>query len=593
MPEHLQIPNAAPRRTRAALPWLSQSACLLLCLILAGCNSSTTPKPGGTGPAGKSTSAPAVVSLDSCLAELQPNEFGINVPVDLPLSALNEWGSADLADRLNPLVDEELLRDDLSQLLDEPQVERVLRRRFVTRDATHARDAIWAQQAVTHVRPENDTAASRITALFYYTVDTVRLSPESTDELPLGPFETAYFGRGSAAARAWVFSTLLNELRVPAAILTLPEGSDAAETPRLVGALLDGQLHLYDVALGLPIPAPETTNDQESSVLPQSVASLAQVMADESLLRQLATEGRPYPVTSEALKQATVEIIGDTTLWSRRMEGLSEALTGDQAVTLYRPLVSTGDLDGAFDSIRDAVNGIIPADRIRVWPWPEARREARTALTAEQAALLTELDHPFQTPLPIVSIGPEVITVGKQIQVPQLHVGNGWRLQLQARISQLQGRTSNAIELYTRIQSFELLPPTIDPSVVNGLPPDLAAQFGSGQPEVKAQLSMGLPEEVRLAHLQAGTAAQFWRAACQFEKRNWSIAARDFDTFLRDSPNGEFSGQARYLGAIAQAGNGQYRRASAFLNSISQEAPEYAAAQYLNRRWSGRSDTGK
>lgn len=575
---------------------------LTVCLITAGCHSSSD-DPSGENSASTGTpdgSVQTVVSLESCLAELQPDEFGINVPVELPLSGLNEWAEVDLADRLNPLVDEDQLREDLSLLLDDTLVERVLRRRFVTRDATHARDAIWAQHAVSRLRTPDSSAAARVYALFYHAMHTVQLTDRSLANLPLGPYEAAYFGQGTAAERAWAFATLLHELKVPTAIVRLPEAAEAppgagateAADVRLAGVLLDGSLHLFDVVLGLPVPAPsDPDSDAATPALPQRAATLSQAIADDSLLRQLDLESDPYPVTADQLSRAHLDIIGDTTLWSRRMEGLSEALTGEQSVTLHRPLVAAGDQDGTYDAIRDALSSVIPADRIGIWMFPEQRREAHAVLDHDQEDRLQSLQHPFHSPFPITQIGPDLIIVRDQIRVPRLSVGTGWRYLLKARTSQLLGQTADAISLYTRVQGFSRLPPTLDPTVLQSLPPEIAAQFGSGNAAVKTQLSLGLPEPIRKSHQYAGEAAQFWRAVCQVEKRDWTAAADGFELYLRNNEHQHFTEPARLLMAISLASNGEFRRALAFLRTVSPTAPQHATAQQLIKRWSSPDDT--
>ncbi len=576
-------------------------AILLSCLSVIGCNSSKTPQSsGGSGKSSNSSDETrAIASLESCIAELQPDEFGINVPVDLPLSGLNEWADVDLADRLNPLVDEELLREELAESLDNELVERVLRRRFVTRDTTHARDAIWAQQTVSNLRTRENSSISRVFGLFYHTMHTVQLASDSIGGLPLSPYESAFFGSGSATDRAWIFATLLHELKIPAAIVRLPkndtQGSSDAESDsdssiRLVAVLLDSQLHLFDVVLGLPIPSLSKSDDSASAALPQSAASLSEATSDDGVFRQLDSESQPYPVTTDALKQASLEVIGDTTLWSRRMEGLSEALTGDQSVTLYRPLVSAGDQEGSLTAIRDSANGLIPPERIGAWLWPESRREAGATMTAEQKRQLKELKNAFQTPLPITAIGPELIVINEQVRVPKLSVGTGWRYLLKARTSQLQGRTADAIELYVKIQGFSPLPPTIDEAVLNTLPAELASQFGSANVGIKTRLSLGLPDDVRLAHIQAGETAEYWNATCLFEKRDWKSAAGALERYLRNQNSRQFTGSARLLMAISLANGNQFRRAIAFLKTIEASAPEHAAAHYLAARWTRQSE---
>ncbi len=128
----------------------------------------------------------------SCIAELQPNEFRDQRPVDLPLSGLNDWADVDLADRLSPLVDEELLREELAESLDDELVERILRRRFVTRDAT---DAIWAQQTVSEpANTRQDFRRPVSSGCFYYTIHTVACA-DSVGGLPLPLMSPAFFGQ--------------------------------------------------------------------------------------------------------------------------------------------------------------------------------------------------------------------------------------------------------------------------------------------------------------------------------------------------------------------------------------------------------------
>ena len=55
--------------------------------------------------------------------------------------------------------------------------------------------------------------------------------------------------------------------------------------PRCTAVLIEGQLYLFDTALGLPIPAQGGISVDRNGQLDIQPASLVQVAADDSLLR--------------------------------------------------------------------------------------------------------------------------------------------------------------------------------------------------------------------------------------------------------------------------------------------------------------------
>ena len=69
----------------------------------------------------------------------------------------------------------------------------------------------------------------------------------------------------------------------------------------LAGLFSNGQLYLFDMRLGLPIPGPDG----------KGVATLEQIQKDDSLLRKLDLEKSKYPVTAELAKSAHAYIVAD------------------------------------------------------------------------------------------------------------------------------------------------------------------------------------------------------------------------------------------------------------------------------------------
>jgi len=527
-----------------------------------------------------------VIPLTTVLSGLQPEEFEVSVPRDLCTAQLNEWADSMLIDMLDASVNEAALRSSLETRLDDAQVERVLRRRFVLRDATHVRDMLWAQQIFRAVLADAPPdLEGRVARLFYHTMQTVQLVRDPGNWLPFGPYETAFFGQGRAADRAWMFATLLAQLRIPAAIVELPapeEASTTAVDSLLVAVLVEDRVLLFDAALGLAVPGPDQSGDD---VLPMHAATIVEALADDVVLRALdPSEEQVYPVTAERLKQAKVRIIGDSTLWSRRMEGLQNALTGDVSAIVFDSPVSEGipEGKGTLERFAAALDGQIPAAQIDLWPWPEQQREARENLTSEQNTMLSALAAPFEMPLPMVVTfpgGPG--TEADPARPPVVTFGTGWRRLQLARNHQIMGRAAEAIPLYLKMQSWGHFPPS---------PEDVHAVRAEFEPLVRQHI----PPDILEMHEVAAEEAFFWRAGCQLQKRNSAAAASDLESYLtqtiRGTQRGLYAAPAALLCSIALAEEGKFRRGSAFLGRIQAGDPEFATARILQARWKARAD---
>jgi len=302
------------------------------------------------------------IPVESILQNLQPDVYGITVPRTLPRGDLDDWAKSMLADMVDQDVDDETLADQLGPYLQRKQIERIIRRQFVLQDCTHVRDMLWARDlfGTIHVPWHGNGDLDQIAAVFYHVMHTIHLAPQRDSAMPpLGPFEAMLHGRGSAADRAWTFAIILQQRRIPVVVLEIPDDVANSESrPRLVGVVIESDVYLFDAVLGLAVPGPE---DSTEDTLIRRPATLAQVIADDGLLRQLDVTDQPYPVTSEQLKQASLQLAGDTSLWSRRMEGLNNALTGSAVV--YAPLVGS---TGMIPLLTRTLGDQIAADRIGV-----------------------------------------------------------------------------------------------------------------------------------------------------------------------------------------------------------------------------------
>jgi tetratricopeptide (TPR) repeat protein len=102
-----------------------------------------------------------------------------------------------------------------------------------------------------------------------------------------------------------------------------------------VTVLVDGKLYLFDPALGMPIPAPGPIAVAHGGQLDLRPATLAEVRADDRLLRRLdAGPAQPYWVKQADLKHVVVLVEGSPQYLAKRMKLLESHLVGKQRMTL-------------------------------------------------------------------------------------------------------------------------------------------------------------------------------------------------------------------------------------------------------------------
>jgi hypothetical protein len=229
-------------------------------------------------------------------------------------------------------------------LADLPLVKGLGQMDFPRFDGFALQEAVWLRDVGLWARGDALDDLDRAKCLFDWTVRNIQLEPESPKRVPQFPWETLLLGHGTASERAWVFILLARQLGIDAAMLGLevPAGAAAKQPetknpprPWCVAALIEGQAYLFEPLLGLPIPAPDGVKFDEAGQLILQPATLAQVMADEKLLRQLdADETHKYGVTASDLKHVVVMLEASPTYLAKRMRVLESRLAGPQKMVL-------------------------------------------------------------------------------------------------------------------------------------------------------------------------------------------------------------------------------------------------------------------
>lgn len=507
--------------------------------------------------------------IDSIFDSLQPDRYGISVPGNLPTTYLNNWGTENLEKLLGEDVDEAALKKKLSVLLSEEQIERVLRREFVIRDSIHLRDMTWARQLLHAIQIDGESDVAQVTRLFYFVTSLIRLNAKSELAIPLSPFDTALYGRGTAADRVWVFSCLTRQLGLPVLVVEPEEKADStsAAAPLLAGVVIDEDVYLFDFRLGLPIPSAASPPKE---ALPSVPATLKEALADDNVLRALDVgDDLPYAVTSGMLKQSRLLLAGDSSVWARRVEAVQYAMKGNMVPTIYEPLVAHGAFEedgGVFEIVSEAVEGLAIEGAVGVWGYPEAQRDAAENLTIEQASQLKLMHEPMTAPRAYRQVN------GEGNDKPRIVFGAGRQMQLQARLKQILGQPQKAISIYLKVQTSRKSAPKADQK-----------QFIL--PELEKQLAGNIPEDVRKLHARAALDAMFWQATCQLQLGKLSAAGTDFSRWLITVGSPERMGQAALLTAVSFARQGQFLSANGFINRVPDDDALHQTARILQARW--------
>lgn len=144
------------------------------------------------------------------------------------------------------------------------------------------------------------------------------------------PWQTLMFGRGDAWQRARVFIGLARQQEIDVVMLAI-DAPENSVRPRLwlPAALIDDRLYLFDVQLGLPLPAAEGPG----------VATLQTVRQAPELLRRLDLgDAYSYPVAAGDLDRLIAMVDASPESLSRRMKLIeSQPTTAQQLVLAVDP----------------------------------------------------------------------------------------------------------------------------------------------------------------------------------------------------------------------------------------------------------------
>jgi hypothetical protein len=556
------------RESLNARPWRLTCLCLVVAIGLAGCRNRTTQSTTNVDDNNEDQGA----TIDVILETMQPDMFELNAPRDLATRDLNSWASTDMPEMLIPEQSTERVEAALAKYADADFVKQTMREKFILRDAIYIRDCLWAASLARSIRQKGDTITGSVVRSFYQVVHEIVLLE---NVIPLGPFSSMLYGRGIAEDRAWAFALLASQSSVPVGVFEF----ENKKLPIVVGAVIGGQVYLFDVTHGIPIANPTSTD----SPLIDAPATLADIIKNQDFFGSMSTVDFDYPLSTSDFKTAKFALVGDSSTWSRRMEALNNAFAGKQdAAFLGQTFASYGsgadEVLGDIVAAETAVANLLPEKSVTIWSYPETQRIARESHSPEQRIQLKQWHVPFGVPRTILGWEP-------------LKLKPSQFKQQAARANQILGKAEAAIPTYLAVQRWDVLPP-----------------LGKGVTPVKPQEMLAarkkLPDPILKMHMLAAEQAFYWRATSQLQMASYKPASVTFDSYLRKFFNRprapgymDYPTEAAYMAAIALVQvpvkesdpedqlESNYRRAVSFMERVEPSSSRFGAAQLWLARW--------
>ncbi len=480
-----------------------------------------------------------------------------------------------------PVPDWELtpLVEGLSEPFREmPEVQSLDRLEFPGSDVYAFQEAAWLHDVAEWARGDAVDELDQAKQLFDWTMRNVQSQPITARDasgrafrLLQRPWETLLLGSGSSTDRAWLFVLLARQQGIDAALLALTDPSDPdSKNAALwaVGVLIEGDIYVFEPALGLPIPGPDGLQRAESGALDVQPATLAEVAADDALLRQLDVTGYRYPVDSAAVQRVVALVEGSPAYLSHRMKAVESQLASSEAMVLTTDATAQAERFEACEHVVAA----------RLWEVPYETLQQERQLGAERAKVLAPRLIPFRIPFDVSTVA--------QRKPQEVSDGDAWwteagrvRAQRDAeeaeRFDKPQERTFAKALLRGRLLHFK---------------GKFSGEESAGYYYTRARIpnsvleSPEMEERVKLACTLAKMDASYWLGMIAAERGNtdaaidW-LAVRTLEAF----PDGRWTPGAKHnLGRVYESA-GQIDKAVATYRSTADSPPQHA--DLLRAKW--------
>ena len=532
--------------------------------------------------------------LETILEGIAVDRIGSEVDIDTETADLNAWRNSCVKNAEDLSGDPAARRQAFPQFAD--AIEREV---FDNADIQHLQSAIFSRAVAEQALGDGELPAA---------VRSMRLLAQHLAQIPpeVGPVAVPLkqlwlLGLASQEERAWLFVELLRQLRIDAAVMTMPAA--AGQPPYLlVGVPLEGEVYLFDPALSMPVPAMG-----DDSALVETPLTLTQATASDAAFRQLDTEDAAYPVTSARLKSARLSYVLSPEYAAPRMAILQDRLPKDAAATIYEGLSADdfaetgliGRLAAGFD--RDEAD-------FTIWEFPLAVMSGRVRPSQPVSQLVTARNQVLVGPWRmLVFQGPDGRPVRQMVPSTQRadSVVREFEMQADAQRQEAERQRREAERLAAeergetvteemRGQPDELPVPVSKRSLVKSLGVGRALHLVGRVPEsLRIFLRSRGTEGSDPRNTMGASDASYWAGLGQDQQGKPEIAERTYQTFLKTAPpQGMWTAVARRAYGSLLAQRGDYEAA---VEVIDGPSPDPAMA-VLAKRWrqlGGLTDGGR
>lgn len=296
------------------------------------------------------------------------------------VAQLNQWIvlQSPLADwQRDPLI--KTLSRRLQSL---PQVEELPAMGFSPPDGIELRQAIWLRDASNWAAGSTQDDLERARRIFDWLVRNIQLDePYGDESIKRQAWQTLLLGHGPAVDRAWIFTLMARQQGLDVVMLAEKGAKEDTLKDWLPALFHEGELYLFDPTLGLPLPGADG----------KGIATLAQVAADPSILRQLnLDDDHPYKNVPADLHNVVARIEASPVYLSQRMALLESQLAGEQSVVL------TVEPSALAQRLRKARH----IAEVDLWPLPYERIEQQALMGRKGREALAAEFEPFMVPFP-------------------------------------------------------------------------------------------------------------------------------------------------------------------------------------------------
>lgn len=302
-----------------------------------------------------------------------------------------------------PPLDEKdvaFLRQEFS--LDEGELREITNDAFTPLDAHYLEQCFALGEAARSLELAGLPEPERARRAFAWVMRQVRLRDGDGASPPLYVLRR---GWGSAWERSLVFAALLEQLGIPACLVTYP--GEKGPQFWLVGAVVGENVELFEPRLGLPVPGPDG----------REVATLAEVRREPGLLAALnADRDLPYDVAPGQAQKAEAYPAGSLSALAPRLARLQKALPAASPVVLavnfkdlserYRKAGVTGKPTlGGADAPSRVLRSFLPPHEGGIdeptpgKPWVSRLKRYRASLAASAPAPPVIRNLPESSPL--------------------------------------------------------------------------------------------------------------------------------------------------------------------------------------------------